>query len=299
MPNNGNYPNKETARVAVLMGGMSSERDISFKSGKAVATALRARDWMVFEIDVGPDLPTLLRHNKISHAWLALHGKFGEDGCVQGLLEILRIPYTGSGVRACALSMDKHHTKQLLRSTNVVLATDLMVNRVQEGIHFPLPCVVKDPTGGSSIGIWMCQTTKDLEQGLKECLQQNDSALIESWIVGDEITVAVLDGKALPVVMIRPLNKFFDLEAKYTEGKTDYLVPAPISDAITHHAQMQAELAYKEIGMRGIARADFLVPENQPPVFLEINAIPGMTKTSLSPMAAQAAGISLDRKSVV
>lgn len=286
--------NKNTSRIGVLMGGLSAERKISLKSGQAVAAGLRSRGWKVVEIDVGPDLAAQLTRNEISHAWLALHGQYGEDGCVQGLLELMQIPYTGSGVRACAITMDKFHTKEMLRNTVVQMAKDNRINRLEEGKDFPVPCVVKDPTGGSSIGVWMCQTAEERDAAIEECLRGSQTVLLEEWIVGDEITVAVLDGQALPVILIQPHNSFFDLDAKYTKGKTDYLVPAPIPDEIASSAQLQAKVAYKTIGMRGIARADFLISKDKNPIFLEINAIPGMTQTSLSPMAANAIGISFD-----
>lgn len=286
--------NKGSSRIGVLMGGLSSERAVSLKSGKAVAEALRARGWETIEIDVGSDLAHQVQQHQITHAWLALHGQFGEDGCVQGLLELMQIPYTGSGVRACAISMDKYHTKELLRNTEVNLAKDRCIRQLSEGQDFPVPCVVKDPTGGSSIGVWMAKTTEERDAAIEVCLRHSSTVLLEEWIVGDEITVAVLAGRALPVILIKPHNDFFDLDAKYTKGKTDYLVPAPIPDAIAQSAQQQAELAYRQIGMRGIARADFLISERQQPVFLEINAIPGMTQTSLSPMAANAVGISFE-----
>lgn len=287
-------PNKETSRIAVLMGGLSTERDISLKSGAAVSSALKSMGWFVIEIDVNTDLPSQLRTHKITHAWLALHGKFGEDGCVQGLLEIMQIPYTGSGVRACAISMDKFQSKQILRGGKIQMAKDQLVHSIEEGLDFPVPCVVKDPIGGSSIGVWMCKTEEEKQSALTDCFLNSSNALIEEWVIGEEITVAVLEGKALPVVLIRPKNDFFDLEAKYTKGKTDYLVPAPIAKDLAQNAQIQAVEAYNRIGMQGIARADFLITENQGPIFLEINAIPGMTQTSLSPMAANSAGISFE-----
>ena len=289
-----NSLNKEISRIGVLMGGLSAEREISLKSGRAVAAALKSRDWNVIEIDVGSDLAQQLTEQQITHAWLALHGQFGEDGCVQGLLELMQIPYTGSGVRACAISMDKYQTKELLRNTDVILAKDKSIRHASEGTDFPVPCVVKDPTGGSSIGVWMCETAEARDSAIEACLKQSQTALLEEWIVGDEITVAVLAGQALPVILIKPHNAFFDLDAKYTKGKTDYLVPAPIPENIAQHAQRQAVLAYHRIGMRGIARADFLISSAQQPVFLEINAIPGMTQTSLSPMAANAVGTTFE-----
>ena len=157
-----------------------------------------------------------------------------------------------------------------------------------------MPVVVKDPVGGSSIGIWVCKDKTTLQNAITEAFETSavDTLLLEEFVSGEEITAAVLYGKALPIVAIRPKNEFFDLEAKYTKGKTDYLVPAPISDSATLSAQNQAVLAYNELGMRGIARADFLLPEDGIPRFLEINSSPGMTATSLSPMAAGADGMS-------
>lgn len=281
---------QKTARVGVLMGGMSTERKVSLKSGKAVAEALKSRGWNVTEIDVGPDLPEQLRAAEIDVAWIALHGAFGEDGCVQGMLEIMRIPYTGSDVRSSALAMDKVSTKRLLRETDVMLPKD-RVWRIGEPIpQCTLPQVVKAPNGGSTIGVWLCYTAEELQSALHEASKMDREVLIETLVEGQEITAAVMEGKSLPVVLIQPKEGFFDFEAKYTVGCTEYLVPAPLPIAVTESAQAQARTAYKELGLSGIARADFIVDADGTPWFLEINTIPGMTATSLSPMAASAAG---------
>ena len=278
-------------RVGVLMGGMSSERTISLKSGRAVAQALRERGHNVMEIDVGPDLPEQLRTNQIDVAWIALHGAFGEDGCVQGLLEIMRIPYTGSGVQPSAAAMDKITTKRLLRDTQVQLPADRTWRPGEAVPTDILPAVVKTPEGGSTIGIYMCEDAEALERALNDCQQWGQEVLIEEKIVGEEITVAILNGQPLPVVSIRPKEGFFDFEAKYTKGQTDYLVPSPLPERITAHAQAQTQAAYRQLNLHGIARADFIVDSNGIPWFLEVNTIPGMTATSLSPMAANAIGI--------
>jgi len=278
--------------VAVLMGGMSTERKISLKSGAAVANALRSRGYRVVEIDVGPDLPERLRAESVDVAWLALHGAFGEDGCVQGLLEIMRIPYTGSGVRGSAIAMDKIVTKRLLKETGIHLPADSVWTRgspLPAGLQYPL--VAKTPTGGSTIGIWMCATEEDLQQARHEASENEDELLLEQFISGEEITVALLDGVAQPVVSIRPVDGFFDFSAKYTKGQTEYLVPAPIDPVVADTAQAHAEIAFRTIGLSGVARADFIVDETGIPWFLEINTIPGMTVTSLTPMAAGAAGV--------
>ena len=286
---------KQSLTVGVLMGGMSSERPISLKSGKAVATALKNRGYHVVEIDVDSDTPAKLREHEVDVAWLALHGAFGEDGCVQGMLEIMRIPYTGSSVRASAVAMDKIATKRLLRGTKINLPHD---NVWQSGDPTPsdlqFPVVAKTPNGGSTIGIHMCENQSDLDEALLDCGRFESSVLIEQFIQGREITVALLDGRALPVVEIRPKEGFFDFSAKYTQGQTDYLVPAPIDPVIAATAQEHAEIAFRTTGLSGVARADFIVDEHGTPWFLEINTIPGMTETSLTPMAAGATGIGFE-----
>ena len=281
--------------VGVLMGGMSSERPISIKSGKAVAEALRSRGYTVVEIDVTPDTPTKLREHGVDVAWLALHGAFGEDGCVQGLLEIMRIPYTGSGVRASAIAMDKIATKRLLRGTKVHLPKDTVWHPgtpIPTNVQFPV--VAKTPNGGSTIGIHMCENATDLQAALEDCGRFEPSVLIEQFISGTEITVAVLDGQALPVVEIRPVDGFFDFNAKYTKGQTEYLVPAPIDPVVAATAQEHAEIAFRTAGLSGVVRADFIVDDQGIPWFLEINTLPGMTATSLTPMAAGATGVSFE-----
>ena len=303
-------------RVGVLMGGLSPERDISIKSGKAVAQSLRSRGYTVIEIIVNRDIATVLEQTKIDVAWLALHGTYGEDGCIQGLLEILQIPYTSSGVQACALSMHKTSTKRLLQNTTVRLCKDSVWYADQP---FPLdwqaPLVIKDPLGGSSIGVWVCYTNNDLSVAIRECQEIGGEFLIEEYVSGIEITVGLLDGEALPVITIIPHNEYFDLEAKYTKGQTTYLAPKSPEDIIAPDsmvpkplalsAQKQAQEAYRVLGMRGVCRADFIVPctgkhpnvtiePDALPVFLEMNAIPGMTETSLTPMAARVVGLSFE-----
>jgi D-alanine-D-alanine ligase len=277
------------------MGGMSTERAISLKSGAAVAGALRSRGHDVVEIDVGPDLPARLRAEGVQVAWLALHGAFGEDGCVQGLLEIMRIPYTGSGVRGSAIAMDKIATKRLLKDTGVHLPMDAVWRRgepLPAGLRYPV--VAKAPDGGSTIGIAICHSEAELLIALADTEVFEGDVLLEDFIAGEEITVALLDGDPQPVVSIRPVEGHFDFEAKYTKGQTEYLVPAPIEPAVAATAQAHAAIAFRAIGLAGVCRADFIVDESGTPWFLEINTIPGMTATSLTPMAASAAGISFE-----
>ena len=286
-----------STRVGVLMGGLSPEHDISIKSGKSVLQALLSRGYNATAIVVDRELPFALREQQIEVAWLALHGEYGEDGCVQGLLEVMGIPYTGSGVLGCAVSMDKMATKRALQNTEVRLIPDQQWAPGSPRPEFQSAVVVKDPVGGSSIGIWVCDTAKEFDVALTEFSQHcpHRIALIEQCIKGEEITVPVLDGRALPAISIRPHNEFFDLEAKYTSGKTDYLVPSPLPENVLLSAQNQAVVAYQNLSMRGIARADFIVDETETAYFLEINAIPGMTSTSLAPMAAKHKGQSFEQ----
>jgi D-alanine-D-alanine ligase len=286
---------KKSITVGVLMGGMSSERPISLKSGNAVAEALRSRGYTVVEIDVDPDTPTKLREHKVDVAWLALHGAFGEDGCIQGMLAVMRIPYTGSGVRASAIAMDKIATKRVLRGTKICIPGDSVWNRGESApTEITFPVVAKTPNGGSTIGIHMCDDAEQLTKALKDCGRFEPTVLIEQFIAGREITVALLEGRALPVVEIRPVEGFFDFKAKYTKGQTEYLVPAPIDPVIAATAQEHAEIAFRTVGLSGVARADFIVDDHGTPWFLEINTLPGMTATSLTPMAAGATGISFE-----
>ncbi len=283
----------EGKRVGVLLGGLSTEHNVSRKTGKAVLAALESRGWDAVAIEVGRDLPQQLIAAGIDVAWIALHGKFGEDGCVQGLLEVMGIPYTGSGVRASAVAMDKLATKRALaHEPAVTLAEDAVVRRGEAVPEVALPAVVKPLVGGSTLGISLAKTREELLAGVESALHLHPEVLIEQFVAGEEITVAVVDGEALPVVRILPESGFFDFEAKYTEGKTRYEVPAAIDDAVKQRASVAAVTAYKTLGCRGLSRADFIVRPDGVPVFLEINTLPGMTATSLSPMAAGAKGTS-------
>ena len=284
------------SKVGVLMGGLSTERDVSLKTGASVSEALRSRGWDVVEIDVGRDLPAQLVASRVDVAWIALHGRFGEDGCVQGLLEMMGIPYTGSGVRASAVAMDKLATKRALRDhADVVMAHDYVV-REGEPLPSRMPdtVVVKPLVGGSTIGIAIARSREEAARAVEEALKLHPEVLLEEFIAGEEITVAVIDGRALPVVRIVPNSGFFDYEAKYTKGATTYEVPAAIPASVAQAAQRAAVAAYQGLGCRGLARADFMVREDGTPIFLEINTLPGMTATSLSPMAAGAEGMSFE-----
>lgn len=281
--------------IGVLMGGMSTERQISLESGRAVLAALLERGHRAVPVDVGPGLAATLLDARVDVAWIALHGRFGEDGCVQGLLEVMGIPYTGSGVQASAIAMDKLATKRAVAGcTEIVMAADVVVRRGEPlPAELPLPAVVKPAVGGSSIGIAVVRTQAERDRAVAAALELDGIVLVEAFVEGLEITVAVLDGVPLPVVAIQPVDGWFDLDAKYTKGKTVYTVPAPIPAGAAAKAQAAAVAAYRQIGCQGLSRADFILPAGPDvdPIFLEINTLPGMTPTSLSPMAAGEVGI--------
>jgi D-alanine-D-alanine ligase len=207
----------------------------------------------------------------------------------------MRIPYSGSGVRGSAVAMDKIATKRMLRDTLVQMPQDRVWRRgetLPADLRYPL--MAKTPEGGSTLGVRRCNGPQELEAALGYCLEFGDEVLLEQYVEGDEITVAVLFGKALPVVAIVPESGFFDFEAKYTKGKTRYVVPAPIDPAVAARAQEAATLAYRTLDLDGVARADFIVDAQGVPWFLEINTLPGMTATSLSPMAAGQVGMTFE-----
>jgi len=285
---------QESPTVGVLMGGLSTEHDISLQSGQAVLRALQERGHRAVAVHVDRELPRKLLEAQIDVAWIALHGRFGEDGCVQGLLEIMGIPYTGSGVRASAVAMDKIATKRAVAHLSTVrLAQDRIVRAGQPlPDDLPLPAVIKPAVGGSSIGIDIAHDQAARDAAIQAALELDPFVLVEAYVQGIEITGAVLCGQALPIVAVQPVEGWFDLAAKYQKGRTNYTVPAPISEQAARQAQQASLDAYRAIGCSGLARADFILPpDGSAPVFLEINTLPGMTPTSLSPMAAGHVGI--------
>jgi D-alanine-D-alanine ligase len=289
-------------RVGVLMGGMSAERPVSLKTGAAILGALQRIGHDAVAIDVGRDIAGRLVSEGISVAFIALHGRLGEDGTIQGLLEVLGIPYTGSGVLASALAMNKPVAKQLfayhglptpafqcLRAGNddaVVLASTCTLKA---------PVVVKPAEEGSTLGITVVQHAGDLPAAITAALCYGGELLIEDYIQGREMTAAVLNGKALPLVEIIPRSGLYDYSAKYTSGNTDYRVAPDLPPDTRDAMQTLAVQAYAALGCSGAARVDFILRDSVQPYLLEVNTIPGMTETSLLPMAARGAGIDFDR----
>jgi D-alanine-D-alanine ligase len=284
-------------KIAVLRGGLSAEREVSLRTGAAVLKALSESGYSVIDIDAGRDLAERLRSAEAEVAFIALHGRFGEDGTVQGLLELLNIPYTGSGVLASALAMDKVTAKQLL-IYHGLKTPDFAVFRQGDDAHAVdwrrWPAVVKPAREGSTIGVAIVRRAEELPDALAAALVHDSLVLIEEFIEGMEVTVGVLDGDALPIIQVVPKGGFYDYHAKYTAGQTEYILPAPLPAPLYAHLQDAAVAAFRALGCAGAARVDFMVRGEN--VFcLEVNTIPGMTETSLLPKAARQAGISFEQ----
>ena len=285
-------------RVGVLMGGQSAEREISLKTGRAISQALTRRGYQVIQIDVDESLPQQLCKKKVDAAFIALHGPGGEDGTVQGVLDVLGIPYTGSGVRASAISMDKGVTKAVLQVEGIPVPKGIVLQRGESrsswSDRLKFPQVVKPSSEGSTIGVSIVRHRAALNRALRRAYQYGDSAVVESYIDGREVAIAIFDGEVLPSVEIISPGGFYDFEAKYQKAETQYLCPAPLSREILRKIQKLALQAYQVIGCAGAARVDFRISPRGKPAILEINTIPGMTERSLLPMAAAQAGIPYD-----
>jgi len=281
--------------IGVLCGGLSAEREVSLRTGGEVHRALQEAGYRSVRIDAGRDLAERLHAEGVDVAFVALHGRFGEDGTVQGLLEMLGIPYTGSGVLASALAIDKVATKKILLYHELPTPGFTVFRRgddrealLERCRHFPL--VVKPAREGSTIGISIAHDQKQLADGLDAALERDHQVLVEDYISGMEVTVSVLGDEALPIIQIVPKSGFYDYRAKYTAGQTRYILPAPLPPLVYRRLQQVAVEACRVLGCRGAARVDFMVQEREFSI-LEINTVPGMTPTSLLPKAAARAGM--------
>ena len=281
--------------VGVLAGGRSAEREISLESGATIASALKERGYKVTLLDVSDDLCESLRKTEIDVAVVALHGRWGEDGCVQGLLEVQGIPYTGSGVLASALAMDKIASKRLFDATNLPTPPWIFPATLNACLNLGFPLVLKPRAEGSSVGLAVVHDEASLR---KHLLEARDPLLAESYIPGRELTVAVLghgdDTQVLGTLEIRTAEGLYDYQAKYDRDDTEYLVPAPLSDAARDHLVKLARRAHALLACQGATRVDFRWPDpadaQTQPAILEINTSPGMTAHSLLPNIAKAAG---------
>lgn len=290
-------------RVAVLKGGWSPEREVSLITGRECAAGLRAAGYDVIEIDVTRDLPALIEALRPAKGggpevvFNALHGKWGEDGCVQGVLDIMRVPYTHSGVLASAVAMDKPLSRHIFNSLGMRCAEGMVIERraLLAGDPMPRPYVVKPIDQGSSIGVHIVREGGNLAAVEEAEVRFGDRVLIEKYVPGRELTVAVLGDRALTVTELRPTVAFYDYEAKYTDGVTQHLVPAPIPDAVRDLAMEWALSAHRAFGCSGLTRADLRWDDSEPGteglVILELNTQPGMTPLSLAPEQAKWAGI--------
>lgn len=290
-------------RVAILMGGISSEREVSLSTGRMIAENLDKGKYIVQIYDTKVDLLKLASDaKKIDVAFIALHGKYGEDGTIQGMLELFKVPYVGCGVLASALAMDKDMSKRALQAEGIAVPKGFLaekeggkskdiLERITKEVGFP--CVVKPNDGGSSVGTSIAESPGALNKALKMAFEESKEILIEEYLKGTEISVPVLGNdklKALPVIEICPKTKFFDYEAKYNAESCDEIVPARISEKLTAEAQELAIRSYRVLKCRGFSRIDMIIKNNKIYV-LEINTIPGMTPESLLPKSAKAAGI--------
>ena len=289
------------AKIAVLCGGMSSEREISLRSGKNVLAALQRLGYKNAQIvDVSENIMNDLKG--FEFAYNTLHGKFGEDGCIQGVLEILKIPYTGCGVMASAICMNKEYTKKVMSTAGLPLITSVYllpnedpVEKVKD-LHFPL--MIKPVSEGSSFGMSKVSNNEELVNAVEEARKYNAEILIEEYLVGIAATVGVLEkeGKAFAteILELRPKNEWYDYEAKYTKGMTEFILPAELSEEMTEKVKRNAVKAFEVCGCSGVSRVDFLIVNNIPYI-LEINTNPGMTDTSDLPAQAEVCGINYDQ----
>ena len=292
---------KDFGKVGVLMGGPSSERQISLKSGKAVLLALLKSGVNAAGIDITTDNLQenirLLKDHNLNGAFIALHGRFGEDGAIQEILEKINLPFTGSGVQASRLAMDKIGSLEIFRQLGLYVPKSLFLEKsvFQKSRDYKfqlgLPLVVKPANHGSSIGLSIVENDAEIIPAIDLAFQFDERIIIEEYIKGRELTVGVLDEKPLPVIEIIPKHKFFDFEAKYQPGLTEYIIPAVLENDIAQNTQQAALQAHKALGCSGCSRTDIILSQDNLPYVLEVNTIPGMTATSLLPKAANFAGV--------
>lgn len=321
--------NNSTITVALLLGGVSPEREVSKSTAKSVLNALRELNYNVILIDPAYGLKQPKDENdffkdenytdlsprnyveiinseifdKVDVAFIALHGKWGEDGTLQALLEMRGIKYTGSNILASSLSMDKCMSKIMFQHYDVKTPRWFMINSVKDNIDlikekikkfFGYPCVVKPNDQGSTIGLTICRGEIELQKSIELAFKYSKRVLIEEYIAGREMTVGILEQQPLPVLEIKPKSGFYDYTSKYTSGMTEYEVPANIPEKVAEHLKHQALLAFNSLGCESYARVDFRLTNDFKPYCLEVNTLPGMTNTSLLPKMAKAAGISFE-----
>jgi len=295
-------------KIGVICGGLSSEREVSLRTGDAIFRALLKKGYNVVKIDMDRNIAETLKKENIDFAFIALHGKYGEDGAIQGLLEIMDIPYTGSGILASSLAIDKIMTKKILKAEGIptpdYISFNFDENPNLEAISseilqtLNLPVVIKAPREGSTIGIEFVFSEQELPKAIKKVLEIDKQLLVEEFIEGVEVTASVLGNSnpvVLPLIEIVSKTRFYDYEAKYTPGLSEHIIPPRISPELSQKVTEFARKTYKALGCRGFARVDFMIDVRKNEAYvLEVNTIPGMTATSLFPDAAKAQGISFE-----
>lgn len=295
-------------KVAVLYGGVSGEREVSISSGRCIIEALKKNNHTVIEIDFNPNNLTEIINLNVDMVFIGLHGKYGEDGRIQGLLDMLNIPYVGSDVLASALAMDKYKAKQIFEKNAIPVAKSMAYNVANEtnwdhlvaqiNQEFQPPFVIKPNREGSTLGLTIVNDANQVQQAIKNASESDSIILVEDFIKGKEITVPVLgaigEEKALPIIEIIPKNKFYDYESKYSEGGSEHIIPARIDEKLTKIIQEYAVKAHQLLGCKTYSRVDFILTEDEVPTILEVNTLPGMTPTSLFPDAAKAVGMSYE-----
>jgi D-alanine-D-alanine ligase len=280
--------------IGVLAGGLSSERQISLRSGRAIYEALKARGYNVKFLDIFDDVYDTIKKSGIEVAFLALHGRFGEDGTIQAMLERLGIPYTGSGVKASRLALDKVASKRVFEKRKIPVPRYKVLRSaaIPGGLsRLGWPIVVKPQREGSSIGLSIAHDARSLKEAIEKALKYDDKILLEEYIDGRELTVGILGSRPLPVIEIVSAENVYDTHAKYKDSRTRYLVPAPLTRPISRRAQRLALAAHTALGCRGFSRIDMRMDKRHNIFVLEANSIPGMTERSLLPKAAKAAGM--------
>ncbi len=280
------------------MGGTSNERPVSLRSGEAVYQALSSQGLPVVRIDTKYPLSSALKKHPIQTAFLALHGKGGEDGTIQRELEKRRIVYTGSSAAASLRAFDKNLTKNCFRRKGVPTPQSILVTKKdyrKKLAYFPFPVFTKPLADGSSIGIHLIESYAEFLKKAPKIFARESRILVEAKVYGREITVGILKERPLPVIELKPKRKFYDYKAKYTKGLTEYLVPAPIAPRLAKKAQAVAMKAHRALGLRDYSRVDMILDQKGVPQVLEVNTLPGFTSLSLLPKAAKAAGISFEK----
>ena len=290
---------KSFSKVAVLYGGSSSEREISLITGKAVFESLQSKGLEVILVDTIDPFIEVLKTEKVTHAWIALHGSDGEDGKMQSILNMLKIKYTGSDPLTCSITMNKYFTKAILKSNGFKTPKFMVVDSSTEYENIikklKEPFVLKQCSEGSSIGIYIIESKEEYLQHFSEIEKSNDWIIAEQFMQGDEYTSTFLDGRVLPIIKIQAKNhEFYDYDAKYLSDETKYICPCGLDVEIEMAINQECERAFNLFNIKGWGRLDFFLDQHNTPVILEINTVPGMTTHSLVPMSAKEAGIDFE-----